>query len=535
MRTALGALPLLTLWVLPLIASLAMALLSGLDAAAWTALMAHPQVWPGLALSLATGLAAAALALLCALIIAAGFHALPLRPGLRAVVAAGMALPHLAFATGFGFLIMPSGVLARLLVGGDTPPPWVTTQDPFGIVLLLALALKEVPFLLAMIWSALAEGGLAARLDGQRRVARSLGHGNGSIWLRVVQPQIMRKLLWPLVIVFSYGATVIDMALVIGPTQPPTLGVVVWHDLNAGEPSLNARGFAGAMFLTLAVIATAAVAALGLNAARWLTRPWLSAGPSRLAAPVGVAWAGASVIGTVFIAALLLLGVFSVAPRWPYPDLWPSAFSPRPWVTLALSSSALWLSLSLGFVAALTALVLAILWLETQTARSDRWLLGLAVLSLALPPLAVAAGQYQLLLPLGLTGSLAGLFMVHLAPVLAYVMVVLTAPYRGLDPRYMAVARSLSARRLQRWWRIKLPLLKGPILTAAAVGFSVSMVQFVGAQLVAAGRFETLPIDAVTLASGGNRSLSAAYSLALALPPLLAFAIAAIAGRPRWR
>ncbi len=535
MKTALGALPILALWALPLIASLAMVLLSGFDAAAWAALKAHPQVWPALALSLATGLAATALALLCVLIIAAGFYASPLWPRLQALAAAGMALPHLAFATGFGFLIMPSGILARILVGGDTPPLWVTTQDPWGIALLLALALKEVPFLLAMIWSALAEGSLAANLDGQRRVALSLGHGKGSIWLRVVQPQIMAKLLWPLVIVFSYGATVVDMALVIGPTQPPTLGVVVWHDLNAGEPDLNARGLAGAMFLTLAVIATAAIAVLCVQAASRLTRPWLSAGPSRLVTPVGLALVVVSLIAMMFIAALLLLAAFSVAPRWPYPDLWPSMFSAQPWATLALSSSALWLSLGLGLASAITALVIAVLWLETQTAKSDRWLLGLAVLSLALPPLAVAAGQYQLLLPLGLTGSLAGLFLVHLAPVLAYVMVVLAAPYRGLDPRYMAVARSLSAPGLQRWWRIKLPLLKGPILTAAAVGFSVSMVQFVSAQLAAAGRFATLPIDAVTLASGGNRSLSAAYALALALPPLLAFAIAAIAGRRRWR
>ena len=55
------------------------------------------------------------------------------------------------------------------------------------------------------------------------------------------------------------------------------------------------------------------------------------------------------------------------------------------------------------------------------------------------------------------------------------------------------------------------------------------------AQLVAAGRYETLPMAAVTLSSGGNRALSAVFALALALPPLLAFLIAALAGRPRWR
>ena len=42
-------------------------------------------------------------------------------------------------------------------------------------------------------------------------------------------------------------------------------------------------------------------------------------------------------------------------------------------------------------------------------------------------------------------------------------------------------------------------------------------------------------MEAVTLASGGSRPLTAAYALALALPPLLAFLAAALLGRPRWR
>ena len=90
---------------------------------------------------------------------------------------------------------------------------------------------------------------------------------------------------------------------------------------------------------------------------------------------------------------------------------------------------------------------------------------------------------------------------------------------------------SVSAR---AWARVKLPLLKAPLLTAAAIGFAVSIAQYVPAQLIAAGHFSTLPMEAVTLASGGNRQLTAAYALVLALPPLVAFLAAAVLGRPRW-
>jgi len=63
----------------------------------------------------------------------------------------------------------------------------------------------------------------------------------------------------------------------------------------------------------------------------------------------------------------------------------------------------------------------------------------------------------------------------------------------------------------------------------------VSIAQFVPAQLIAAGRHATLPMEAVTLSSGGSRALTAAFAMALAVPPLLAFLAAALLGRPRWR
>jgi putative thiamine transport system permease protein len=119
-------------------------------------------------------------------------------------------------------------------------------------------------------------------------------------------------------------------------------------------------------------------------------------------------------------------------------------------------------------------------------------------------------------------------------PVAAYVLIVLAGPYRAFDGRYVAAARALAASKFSAWRRVKLPLLKAPLLTAGAIGFAVSIAQFVPAQLIAAGRFSTLPMEAVTLASGGNRQLTAAFALALAVPPLLAFLGAALLGRPRW-
>ena len=535
MRQGLGAVPLLALWLLPFAAGLAMVAGAAADAAAWRALLSHPQLWPALGLSLWTGTAGGAAALICALIIAAGLYRSPWFNRLQHIGAAGLAVPHLAFAIGLGFLIMPSGWLARLLVGGPSPPQWVTVQDPLGLTLAAALALKEVPFFIVIACSILGGDAEARGFDSQWRVARSLGHGAGSIWLRVIQPQLLARMAWPVAIVWAYGCSTADLALVLGPTQPPTLAVLVWHDLNDAARTANGRGMAGGVFL-LVVLTALAMAALALvRLAGHMLRRWLARGPSARRLPAAPALLILLAAGLIHVAALAILLLMAASAHWPYPSLWPGSFSADAFRQLAAEPQALSLSIVLGLAVALAGLCLAVLWFETQPRRRDWWVISAALLALVLPQLVSASGHYLLFLRTGLSGTLAGLFLAHLLPATAYVLIVLAGPYRGLDPRFAAVARGLRAGAFRVWWRIKLPLLRGPLAAAAAIGFAVSLVQFVPAQLMASGRWSTLPMEAVTLASGGNRALTAAYALALALPPLAAFGLAGVLGRRRWR
>lgn len=528
-----GAAPLALLWALPLLLALAMLLPAALDGKAWRMALAHPQLRPALALSLSSGIVSTLLALALCVVLLAGLYRSRAWHRLQALAAAGLAVPHLAFAIGFGFLVMPSGLFARLLVGGDVPPQWASVQDPWGAALTLALALKELPFLLTAGVAVLSRGDAALLLRQQCRAAASLGHAPGSAFLRVVLPPLLAALRWPLVIVFVYGATVVDMALVLGPAQPPTLAVVIWHALNHAEAAVNAAGLVMTLLLTAALALVLAVAALLGGRTRRAMHWLLTAGPSPLQAPRGLAavsgLAALAVLGLV----LLVIALLSLTPRWPYPVLLPPAFDLSAWMRVA--PAPLWLSLLLAAAATTAAVAMAVLWFETQAPRRDRWVIGLALVALALPQLATAGGQYRLFLPWGLTGTLAGLFLAHLTPVAAYVLIVLAGPYRAFDGRYVAAARALAATRLSAWRRVKLPLLKAPLLIAAAIGFAVSIAQFVPAQLIAAGRFSTLPMEAVTLASGGNRPLTAAFALALSLPPMVAFLAAALLGRPRWR
>ena len=112
-------------------------------------------------------------------------------------------------------------------------------------------------------------------------------------------------------------------------------------------------------------------------------------------------------------------------------------------------------------------------------------------------------------------------------------LLTLSPAYQGFDPRYARVSASLG----HGPWRflifVKWPLLRRALAASAAVGFAVSVAQYVPTLYVGAGRFATVTTEAVTLASGGQRSLTSAYAWLQFLLPVGGFALAAWVGRPR--
>jgi putative thiamine transport system permease protein len=82
---------------------------------------------------------------------------------------------------------------------------------------------------------------------------------------------------------------------------------------------------------------------------------------------------------------------------------------------------------------------------------------------------------------------------------------------------------------------VKLPVMLRPIAIAAAVGFAVSVGQYLPTLFAGAGRIATLTTEAVTLAGGSDRRVVGAYALVQALLPLLAYAAALAIPALAWR
>ena len=109
----------------------------------------------------------------------------------------------------------------------------------------------------------------------------------------------------------------------------------------------------------------------------------------------------------------------------------------------------------------------------------------------------------------------------------------LSGPFAGWNPQLGQIGASLGARPWRILWRLRLPMLAGPLAATAAVGFAVSIGQYLPTLLLGGGRIVTLTSEAVALSSGGNRRIVGAYGLAQAFWPGLAFALASILHRAR--
>ncbi|MBM3520198.1 MAG: ABC transporter permease, partial [Alphaproteobacteria bacterium] len=110
---------LMLLWGAPALGGLLFLVTESLNGAAWAALFAHPQLAHALLLSLWTAAASFLLALLAALVMVTGLYGSRAWARLQGLAAGALAVPHLAFTIGFLFLVAPSGLLARILVGGE--------------------------------------------------------------------------------------------------------------------------------------------------------------------------------------------------------------------------------------------------------------------------------------------------------------------------------------------------------------------------------------------------------------------------------
>ena len=507
--------------------------------APWRTLFAYPGFATSLELTLATGLAATLGALAIALACCALLHASRWGRRIEAMLAPLLAVPHAALAIGLAFLILPSGWIARLfspwLTGWDVPPDLLTVGHPSGWPIVGSLLIKEVPYLMLMIFGALNQ--VPAR--EQVRVAQSLGYRRLVAWFKVVLPQVYPQIRLPVFAVLSFSLSVVDVALILGPSNPPTLAVLAvrWFS----DPD-TARYFEGAAAALLLFVVVAAAIALWIGvegAIALLGRAWVERGSRDRYGRSAAVFAAASLSALLAFAAAAIAGlaVWSFAQLWRFPMALPQSMTLANWAQQSGSLRDPTLTtIVIGVAATVLALALTLACLEHEARlpapRSARArglpILWLIYLPLLVPQVAFLFGTQILLVRAGFDATLGAVIWAHLIFVLPYMFLSLADPWRAFDARYTRSALALGSSPLRVLVRVKLPILLRPLLIACAVAFAVSAGQYLPTLFAGSGRVATLTTEAVTLAGGADRRVIGTWAILQAALPWLGYLIAAL-------
>ena len=489
--------------------------------------LATPGLWKASLLSMKTGLLATATSLIGCFILLVVFYLTPAHSRLTRLIIPLVAIPHSAIAIGFVFLLTPSGFLLRLISPGLTgftqPPTWELLPDPFGIALVVGLIAKELPFLMLLALSASATMPIVRLLN----ISAGLGYGRFTSWVFIVLPLIYRQIRLPVIAVLVFSVSVVDMALLLAPTLPPPLAILVLHGFH--DPDLAARlpasvgalwqvGLAGAAILIWHLIEI--ITTLTIRCLRWqgcriqAADHGLKLGAFIVLLPVGLGLMG-----------IITAMIWSITKSWFFPSAAPTKLTLMHWQDAASFFPLVLNSFYLAVTATCLAIGMVLLWLYQgqSVIKYGRLFQAAIYLPLLIPQVSFLFGLQIGLSWVGMDGSWLALIYIHIMFIMPYAWLILMPAVRKMDLRYDSIARSLGLGPWRRFYRLHLPLLAFPIGNSLFIGMAVSIALYLPTIFVGGGRIGTITVEAVSLAASGSRGPAGVAAILQILLPVICY------------
>ena len=504
---------------------------------AFSELFARPALAKSMLISLICGLFSSAIALLSVAIYVAGWSRTVTFQKMQHFVSPLLSLPHAAAAFGLAFLIAPSGWIMRIvsphLSGFERPPDVLILHDEWGLAMVAGLVVKEIPFILLVTLAALPQ----TNARNNSHIASALGYGRIAGFIHVVWPQIYKQIRLPVFAVIAYSSSVVDVAIILGPDSPAPLSPRLIGWMNDPDLSMRFEASAGAviqLFVTLGALLIWRVGEFVFGTIRrFFCRRGNRFSNDSYLRIVAISWLGLGV--ATVILGMIILAIWSFAGFWSFPDALPDSFTTRNWQrSLPALGLPLLNSLLIGAAATIIAIIITLACLEQEgrsgklRGETEKRAMFLIYLPLLIPQTGFVFGLQLFFLLIGLDATLAALIAVHFIFVFPYVFLSLSAPWRAWDIRYRNVAYGLGVNDNTIFWKIRLPMLLRAVLIASAVGFAVSIGQYLPTILIGAGRLPTITTEAVSLASGGDRRIIGVYAFLQMVLPFAGFALATL-------
>jgi putative spermidine/putrescine transport system permease protein len=240
---------------------------------------------------------------------------------------------------------------------------------------------------------------------------------------------------------------------------------------------------------------------------------------------------------TTLLIALLALAIFgpllnmliwTVTEAWYFPaklpvrwgfSFWDRVFRPEAGAMRALTNSVV--------IALLTVLLSLAVAIPAGYALSRRNLplrglfLLFFLLPQAFPTVAVHLNIARIFYGFGLTGTIAGVMLVHAIQGLVFAVWIAAASFAAIGQEEVEAARNLGASPLRAFLTVTLPLAAPGLMASAIFVFLISLDEFTGTFFVGVPNVTTLPLTMMNAAIEGNYQIASITALLLLVPSVL--------------
>lgn len=234
----------------------------------------------------------------------------------------------------------------------------------------------------------------------------------------------------------------------------------------------------------------------------------------------------------IIIMPVMVILLWTVTGRWPWPSLMPETYSFRTFAELFGPSSSLYKILTSSIVlAAIVAFLGTSIALMTARAteiyriKGRRLITYSSLLPLLVPGTVFAMGIQVYLIRLGLGDTLTGVVIVHLVAALPYCITIMLDMTAAVGDKMEEQAQVLGAGPARAFWDVSLPQLMPGILSSVSMAYIISYSQYFTTLLAGGGRIKTLALVMVPYIQSGDRALSSVYAVTFVGSALIVFAL----------
>lgn len=236
------------------------------------------------------------------------------------------------------------------------------------------------------------------------------------------------------------------------------------------------------------------------------------------------------ITAAVIILPVLVILIWTVTARWPWPGILPESWTLRTLKELLFGSSGLVETLTSSIILATVTAVLGTL-IALMTARATeiykvpgRSLISFAsFLPLIVPGTVFAMGIQVSLIKMHINDTLAGVVIVHLVTALPYCIAIMMDVTAAVGDKLEEQAAVLGAGPFRSFLDTSLPQLLPGILSSVSMAYIISYSQYFTTLMAGGAKVKTLALVLVPYIQSGDRALASIYAVVFVGSALIVF------------